>query len=95
MAGRQPGVPGRFHGAVRVAASPRRASPPQRSENCRNGPAGSAGGRGREIMADAATATGRLLNRAAQNAGQPASSPLDVWSHSVEGMKEQTSPGTA
>src|SRR5262249_16013096 len=29
------------------------------------------------------------LNRAAQHAARPESSPLDVWSHSVEGMKQE------
>src|SRR5262249_44828721 len=42
--------------------------------------------RGRRHMADAA-ATGALLDRAAQNAGKPAPSHLDVWKHSVEGMQ--------
>jgi uncharacterized Zn-binding protein involved in type VI secretion len=40
-------------------------------------------------MSDVAEATGNLLNRAGQNAGKPASSGVDVWSHNVEGLKDQ------
>ena len=39
-------------------------------------------------MADAATATGRLLNKA-QNAGKPAPSDFDVWNRTFDGERER------
>jgi uncharacterized Zn-binding protein involved in type VI secretion len=39
-------------------------------------------------VADAASTTGRLLDRAAESAAKPSGSPLEVWTRSVEGAKE-------
>ncbi len=40
-------------------------------------------------MADPAAKTASLLSKAAAKAGKPGPSTLDVWSHSVDGLKQQ------
>src|SRR5262245_11437070 len=40
-------------------------------------------------MADASTTTGKLLARAAENAGQPSSGHLEVWTRSADAAQER------